>query len=114
MQQLQPLTLLYSQCQEHAGPTLVQPLPHAPCCAVLCCCVRTEVEEAADQSGINADLVLDLVPFDKLMKHVGRKVSNHNHSAGGSSSTRKSTQRPATCRCGHPVTSNIITSRTRQ
>lgn len=35
---------------------------------------RTEVEEAADQSGINADLVLDLVPFDKLMKHVGRKA----------------------------------------
>jgi len=82
-------------------------------CAMLCCvAVRTEVEEAADQSGINADLVLDLVPFDKLMKHVGRKVSNHNCSGG--SSTRKSTQHPATCRSRDPVTSNIMTNQTRQ
>jgi transposase len=35
---------------------------------------RTEVEEAKDQSGISADLQVDLVPFDKLVKHIGRKV----------------------------------------
>lgn len=40
--------------------------------SVLCC--RTEVEEAKDQSGINTDLPVDLVPFDKLVKQIGRKV----------------------------------------
>jgi hypothetical protein len=32
------------------------------------------VEEAKDQSGINTDLPVDLVPFDKLVKQIGRKV----------------------------------------
>lgn len=34
---------------------------------------RTEVEEAKDQSGIT-DLQVELVPFDNLPKHIGRKV----------------------------------------
>lgn len=32
------------------------------------------MEEAKDQSGINTDLPVDLVPFDKLVKQIGRKV----------------------------------------
>jgi hypothetical protein len=41
---------------------------------VSCTPSRTEVEEAKDQSGISTDLAVDLVPFDKLTKHIGRKV----------------------------------------
>lgn len=35
---------------------------------------RTEVEEAADQSGITVSHQIDLVPFDKLLRYVGRKM----------------------------------------
>jgi hypothetical protein len=37
------------------------------------------VEEAKDQSGINTDLPVDLVPFDKLVKQIGRKVGQVTH-----------------------------------
>eukprot|EP00878_Enallax_costatus_P039208 GHUV01044768.1.p1 GENE.GHUV01044768.1~~GHUV01044768.1.p1 ORF type:complete len:587 (+),score=180.53 GHUV01044768.1:1086-2846(+) len=35
---------------------------------------RTEVEEAADQSGITVSHQVDVVPFDKLLRYVGRKM----------------------------------------
>ncbi|KAF8058336.1 RPA1B [Scenedesmus sp. PABB004] len=36
---------------------------------------RTEITEAADQGGIIVSHVLDLVPIDKLPRHVGRKAT---------------------------------------
>jgi hypothetical protein len=34
----------------------------------------TEIEEAADQGGISGDAPVDLVPIERLLKHVGKKV----------------------------------------
>jgi hypothetical protein len=70
-----PLSLRLLPSWHSSQNTAAQSFPASPTLLVFCTPCRTEVEEAKDQSGISADLVVDLVPFDKLTKHIGRKVS---------------------------------------